>query len=74
MHGCSSYEHGSWSRAFLVGDDLTGADINLSFVGEILGPCGKRGTFPNVDRWIADLHKRPAWQTALEKGGTYAFA
>lgn len=61
-------------RAFLVGDDLTGADINLSFVGEILGPFGKRGTFPNVDRWIADLHKRPAWQTALEKGGTYAFA
>ncbi|MDF1736351.1 MAG: glutathione S-transferase [Minwuia sp.] len=61
-------------REFLIGDSLTGADINLSFVGEILGPFGKRGTFPNVDRWIADLHKRPAWQTALEKGGAYAFA
>ncbi len=61
-------------RDFLIGDSLTGADINMSFVGEILGPFGKRGAFPNVDRWIDALHARPAWKVALEKGGTYAFA
>ncbi len=61
-------------REFLVGDALTGADIQMSFVGDVAGARADRAAYPNVDRWIRGLHQRPAWQVALEKGGVYAFA
>ncbi|MEQ9629734.1 MAG: glutathione S-transferase family protein [Roseitalea porphyridii] len=54
-------------RDFLVGDDLTGADINLSFIVEIAGLFGKRAPFKNVERWIAALRARPAFHRAAEK-------
>jgi glutathione S-transferase len=59
---------------FLVGNDLTGADVQMSFIGEVAGVFGKRQDHPNVDRWIRGLHGRPAYQAALERGGAYAFA
>ena len=61
-------------RDYIVGNSLTGADINMSFIAEITGVFGKRSAYPNVDRWIRALQARPAYKTALEKGGTYAFA
>ncbi|HUO06043.1 MAG TPA: glutathione S-transferase [Candidatus Binataceae bacterium] len=61
-------------RNFLVGDSLTGADIQMSFIGEIAGAFGQRAKYPNLDAWIARLHERPAYKAALEKGGPYAFA
>ncbi len=61
-------------REFLVGDGLTGADIQMSFVGDVAGARADRAAYPNVDRWIRGLHQRPAWQVALQKGGVYAFA
>jgi glutathione S-transferase len=61
-------------RAFLVGDSLTGADIQMSFVAEIAESYGKRAAFPNFDAWIRRLHERPAWKKALEKGGPTRFA
>ena len=60
-------------RDFLVGNDLTGADIQMSFPAEIAGTRTNRAAYANVDRWIKTLHQRPAWQTALKKGGTYVF-
>ncbi len=61
-------------RDFLVGVRLTGADIQMSFVGDVAGARADRAAYPNVDRWIRGLHRRPAWQVALQKGGVYAFA
>jgi glutathione S-transferase len=61
-------------RNFLVGDSLTGADIQMSFIPEIAEVYGKRAAFPNLDAWIRRLHLRPAYKTALEKGGPYRFA
>lgn len=61
-------------RQFLVGDSLTGADIQMSFVGEIAGAFGKRAPYPNLDAWIRRLHERPAYKKALERGGAYSFA
>jgi glutathione S-transferase len=61
-------------RKFLLGDNLTGADIQMSFVGEVVGAFGKRAAYPNLDAWIARLHERPAYRRALEKGGAYAYA
>ena len=61
-------------RNFLVGDSLTGADIQMSFIPEIAEVYGKRAAFPNLDAWIKRLHARPAYKSALEKGGPYRFA
>ena len=61
-------------RDFLVGDALTGADINLSFVGDIARAQGLLADYPNMTRWIKGLQARPAYRTAIEKGGPYAFA
>lgn len=59
-------------RDFLLGDELTGADIQMSFVPEVLKAFGKLGDYPNMAAWIERLHARPAWKAALEKGGPYA--
>lgn len=61
-------------RSFLVGDELTAADIQMSFVAEIAGVFGLRAAYPAMSAWLARLHARPAWQRALEQGGTYSFA
>lgn len=61
-------------RQYLVGDDLTGADIQMSFVGELAGAFGKRAGYAAIEGWIARLHARPAYKAALERGGPYSFA
>ena len=58
-------------RRFFVGDDLTGADIQMSFVAEVAKAHGKLGDYPNLAAWIERMHARPAWKTALEKSGPY---
>jgi glutathione S-transferase len=60
-------------RSFLLGEEFTGADIQMSFIGEIAETYGKRAAFPNLDAWVKRLHARPAWKKALEKGGPYRF-
>lgn len=61
-------------RDWLVGDGLTGADIQMSFIGEIAGAYGLRAGFPAMDAWVKRFQARPAYARALEKGGPYAFA
>lgn len=61
-------------RSWLVGDSLSGADIMMSFVGEIAGSRAERAAFPNVDAWVRRFQQRPAYRRALERGGPYAFA
>ncbi len=58
-------------RDFFVGDSLTGADIQMSFVAEVAKAHGKLADYPNLQAWIGRMHARPAWQAALAKGGTY---
>ena len=61
-------------RDYLLGKEFTGADIQMSFIGEIAQAYGKRAAFPNLDAWVKRLHARPAYKSALEKGGPYRFA
>jgi glutathione S-transferase len=61
-------------RQFIVGDTLSGADIQMSFVGEVAGAFGKRAQYPNLDAWTKRLHDRPAYKKAIEKGGAYNLA
>ena len=60
-------------RDYLLGKDFTGADVQMSFIGEIAETYGKRAAFPNLDAWVKRLHARPAYKKALEKGGPYRF-
>ena len=59
-------------REWLVGDSLTGADIQMSFVGE--AARGLRSEYPNMDAWIKRFQARPAYRKALERGGPYSMA
>jgi glutathione S-transferase len=61
-------------RHYLLGDDLTGADIQLSFVGEIAGTRTNRAAYPNVEAWVRRFQARPAYQAAINKGGSYTYA
>ena len=59
-------------REWLIGDSLTAADIQMSYVGEALRTA--RPMFPSVDAWVKRFQARPAYRKALERGGPYALA
>ena len=59
-------------RDWLVGDDLSGADIQMSFVGE--AARGLRANYPQMDAWVRRFQQRPAYRRALERGGPYSMA
>jgi glutathione S-transferase len=61
-------------REFFVGNSLTGADIQMSFVGEMAKVFEKLAPYPNLAAWLARMHERPAFQRSVEKGGAYRFA
>lgn len=61
-------------RDYIMGDALCGADIQLSFVGEVVGAFGRLDAYPNIKAWVGRFQARPAYRKALEKGGAYSFA
>jgi glutathione S-transferase len=61
-------------REFFVGNALTGADIQMSFVGEMAQVFDKLKPYPNLGDWLARMHTRPAFRRGIEKGGAYRFA
>ena len=61
-------------REFFVGDTFTGADIQMSFVGEMAKVFDKLGPYPSLGAWLSRMHARPAFQRSIEKGGAYRFA
>ena len=61
-------------REFFVGNSLTGADIQMSFVGEMAKVFDKLGPYPNLSAWLSRMHARPAFKRSIEKGGAYRFA
>jgi glutathione S-transferase len=62
------------SREFFIGNSLTGADIQMSFVGEMAKVFNKLGSYSNLGAWLTRMHARPAFQRSIEKGGAYRFA
>ncbi|MGH6986210.1 MAG: glutathione S-transferase family protein [Caulobacteraceae bacterium] len=70
-----AYVEGSLAgRSWLLGEDLSGADIQMIFVGEVARAFGRLEPFPNIAGWVARAHERPAFQRALERGGSYNLA
>jgi glutathione S-transferase len=56
-------------RHFFVGNDLTGADIQLIFVLEAAG--SRLEPYPGLTAYRDRMHARPAYQRGIEKGGPY---
>jgi glutathione S-transferase len=61
-------------REFFVGNAFSGADIQMSFVGEMAKVFDKLGPYPDLSAWLSRMHARPAFQRSVEKGGAYRFA
>jgi glutathione S-transferase len=74
MNHMSYVEGALTGKSYLVADRLTGADIQMSFIGEIAKANGLGGMLPSTMAWLDGLHARPQWQAALAKGGTYDYA
>ena len=56
-------------RDFFVGNDLTGADIQLIFILEAAG--SRLEPYPGLTAYRDRMHARPAYQRGIEKGGPY---
>jgi glutathione S-transferase len=67
-----SYVEGSLAgRDWLMGPEITAADIQMSFVGEVARAMGQMDKYPNIKAWVERFQARPAYQRSLEKGGAY---
>ena len=59
-------------RQWLAGDELTAADVQMSFPLEALVARAGAGTsHPRISALVDRMHARPAYQRALERGGPY---
>jgi len=62
-------------RPWFAGDEMTAADVMMSFPLEAArSRAGLDASRPATIAWLAKVHARPAYQTALKKGGPYAYA
>ena len=58
-------------RSFIVGDSLTGADVQIAFVLEAAAANGVLAAYPEAARYLASLQARPAYLRSVQKGGPY---
>jgi glutathione S-transferase len=58
-------------REFLVGQSLTGADIQIAFVLEAAQASGLLKAHPVLEKYLGGLQARPAYRRAIEQGGPY---
>jgi glutathione S-transferase len=62
-------------RPWFAGDEMTAADVMMSFPIEAArSRAGLDTSRPATIAWLAKVHARPAYQAALAKGGPYAYA
>jgi len=61
-------------RDWLVNNTFSGADVQMSFVGEVARIYGVLGDLPALSAWVDRFQARPAYQKALDRGGEYRFA
>jgi len=56
---------------FFLGNELSAADIQLSFVVEAAGARGLLADYPNLERFAERIQARPAYRRAVDRGGPY---
>ena len=61
-------------RQWFAGDDMTAADIMMSFPLEAArARAGLDRDRPKTIAWLTKIQSRPAYKRALQKGGPYAY-
>lgn len=61
-------------RDFLLGNSLTAADIQMSFIPENAQTLVPIDRYANITRWLGTLHRRPAWKRSIDRGGPYSLS
>ena len=56
-------------REFIVGNEFTGADVQITFVAEMATLLGQIGPYSNLRSYLTRMHARPAYRRAIERGG-----
>jgi glutathione S-transferase len=56
-------------REFFVGNDLTGADVQLSFVAQVAMRGSGRERYPDLAKFVDRIEARPAYQRAIARSG-----
>jgi glutathione S-transferase len=56
-------------REWFVGNSLTGADVQLSFVAQVGVMFNGREAFPELTRFVDRVEARPAYQRAIARAG-----
>ncbi|MCG3189273.1 MAG: hypothetical protein LKCHEGNO_01564 [Burkholderiaceae bacterium] len=61
------------TRAWFAGSEFSAADVMMSFPLEVAVVRGglDAATYPRLTDWLARIHARPAYQSALQRGGAY---
>jgi len=61
------------TRAWFAGSEFSAADVMMSFPLEVAVVRGglDAASHPRLTDWLARIHARPAYQTALQRGGAY---
>lgn len=58
---------------WFAGYSFSAADIMMSFPLEAAASRARAAEKPHIREWLETIHSRPAYQSALERGGVYAF-
>lgn len=62
-------------REWFAGDAFTAADVMMSFPLEAAANrAGLDHRYPRLGAWLDRIHARPAYRTALGRGGPYLYA
>lgn len=61
-------------NTWFCGDQLTGADVQMSFPLEASAARGMVDQYPNILAYVKRFQALPAYQAALAKGGDYDYA
>jgi glutathione S-transferase len=56
-------------RDYFVGNELSGADVQISFVAQMAVKSAGRDAYPNLTRFVDMIEARPAYQLAIGKSG-----
>ncbi|HEX6020084.1 MAG TPA: glutathione binding-like protein, partial [Burkholderiaceae bacterium] len=61
------------TRSWFAGSEFSAADVMMSFPLEVAVVRGglDAATYPRLTDWLARIHARPAYQSALQRGGDY---
>lgn len=59
---------------WFAGEELSGADVQMSFPLEAAAARGGVDDYPRIRAFVERVHARPAYRRALERGGPYSYA